>query len=231
METAKTDSGLIEQASPGSVQTHEDEAPRRTSRDKDDKRAKLVPDRRRFKRVSLRLLGRFMRADTREYPCQLVNMSPGDMAILSPIAAELGERIVVYVDHVGRIEGEVVRIFKGGFALMIHAGAYKREKLANQLTWLINREHFDSAEERTHERVVPKKALAKLVFANGDAQDCRVLDVSLSGASVAINPKPEIGTEVVLGLMRGQVVRHHDQGIGIRFSEIQNPDALERNFG
>jgi len=53
--------------------------------------------------------------------------------------------------------------------------------------------------------------------------DCRVIDGSLSGASVATRVKPPLKSVVVLGRLRGSVVRHHDQGVGIQFAEIQDP--------
>jgi hypothetical protein len=31
--------------------------------------------------------------------------------------------------------------------------------------------------------------------------------------------------------MRGRIVRHHDQGIALRFVELQDPDCLARSFG
>ena len=51
----------------------------------------------------------------------------------------VGERVVAYFDHIGGIEGVVVRVFDGGFAFSIAATKHKREKLAAQLTWLANR--------------------------------------------------------------------------------------------
>ena len=55
--------------------------------------------------------------------------------------------------------------------------------------------------------------------------------MSLSGASVAIEARPPIDTMVILGRMRGRVVRHHDQGVAIQFVELQDPDSLARTFG
>jgi hypothetical protein len=59
----------------------------------------------------------------------------------------------------------------------------------------------------------------------------RVLDVSISGASVETEARPAIGAEVVLGKLRARVVRHHVVGLGLEFTDIQNPDALRRYFG
>jgi hypothetical protein len=193
--------------------------------------AKIVPDRRRHRRVPVKVFGRFMREDKQEYPCQVINMSAGGMAMLSPVTCDEGERIVAYLDNLGRIEGVVVRSFDGGFAVRILASLYKRERIANLLTWLINQEALGLGEERKHERVVPRINASKLILPDGSVHNCRVIDVSLSGASVACTVKPPVGTQVVLGRMRGRVVRHHDQGIALQFVELQNPDSLARTFG
>jgi hypothetical protein len=192
---------------------------------------KIVPDRRRHRRVPVKVLGRFMREDKQEYPCQVINMSAGGMAVLAPVICNVDERIVAYLDNLGRMEGVVVRTFEGGFAVRLLASAYKRERIANLLTWLINQERLSLTEERRHERIVPRINASKLILPDGAVHNCRVIDVSLSGASVACPVKPEIGTMVILGRMRGRVVRHHDQGLALQFVELQNPDSLARTFG
>ena len=113
---------------------------------------------------------------------------------------ETGERVVAYFDHVGGIEGTVVREFEGGFAFKLAATQHKREKLAAQLTWLANRRELGGAEERRHERIAPKGARQTLQLAEGIVLACQVLDISVSGASIGDTPaRPEIGTEVMLG--------------------------------
>ncbi len=120
--------------------------------------------------------------------------------------------------------------FDGGFAIRINATRHKREKLAAQLTWLANRSEL-VADGRRHERVTPKNGDSTLQLDEGITLTCRVLDVSISGASIATPARPEIGTELVLGKLRARVVRHHPQGFGVQFLDIQNPTALRRHFG
>ena len=64
--------------------------------------------------------------------------------------------MVAYIDHIGRIEGKIVRAFDGGFAMSINATARKRDKLAAKLTWLANRHELNLPEDRRHDRVTPK---------------------------------------------------------------------------
>ena len=210
-------------------------APAQTAKIRGERRSdrsypKIVPDRRKYRRVAVDLEGRFMREDRQEYPCQVINMSAGGMALLAPVSCQPGERIVAYLENFGRLEGTVARCFEGGFAVRITASAQKRERIANLLTWSANREHLD-AEERQHERSAPLITAQKLILPNGDVHDCRVIDVSLSGASIVTAVKPPMGSVVVLGRLRGCVVRHHDDGVAIQFAELQDPDNLARTFG
>jgi hypothetical protein len=193
--------------------------------------SRIVPDRRRHKRIAVTLLGRFMRESKEEHPCKLVDVSAGGAAITSAIAVPVGERVVAYFDHIGGIEGEVVREFDGGFAIRIVATKHKREKLAAQLTWLANRNELGQAEGRRHERIAPGRGESTLQLAEGITLSCRVLDVSISGASIATPARPEVGSEVILGKLRARVMRHHAQGFGVQFLDIQNPTALRRYFG
>ena len=43
--------------------------------------------------------------------------------------------------------------------------------------------------------------------------------------------RPAIGVQVSLGTMRGQVVRHFDDGIAVEFAVIQRPETLDSLFG
>jgi hypothetical protein len=114
----------------------------------------LRDERRRFQRVRVNLLGRYMLADRREFPCQIVDMSPGGMALIAPVNGRAGERVIAYVDHVGRLEGTIIRQYNNGFAMTIAATARKRDKLAAQLTWLAYRHVLGLPEDRRHGRIV-----------------------------------------------------------------------------
>lgn len=191
----------------------------------------IKDDRRRFQRVNIPLLGRFMRANGEEYPCKVINASAGGVAVQAPVSTEAGERIVLYVDVLGRIEGNVSRIYADGFALRVKASAYKREKIANQLTWLVNRETLSRIEDRRHDRITPRRSRVKLGTHDGATRECEIFDISLGGAAVSVDPKPEIGQIVTLGLIRGRVIRHSGTAVSIEFLEIQDPATLERQFG
>ena len=192
---------------------------------------RIVPDRRRHKRYALALLGRFMRANKQEFPCRLNDISVGGAAIMAPVEVEIGERIVVYFDEIGGLEGVVVRTFEGGFAIALKATPHKREKLAAQITWLVNKDDLGGTFGRRHKRFEVVNKTSTLRLSDGQSVDCRVLDVSLSGASIQTDARPPIGDEVIFGKLRCRVMRYHDRGIGVQFLDIPDPEALRRYFG
>jgi hypothetical protein len=191
----------------------------------------LSEERRRHQRVKVNLLGRYMLADRREFPCQVVNMSPGGIAIVAPVSGNPGERVIAYVDHLGRLEGKIARLLDTGFAMTVEATLRKRDKLAAQLTWLANRHILNLPEDRRHGRFIPRKTTARLILPNGNNIGCRIIDLSESGAAVGISPelRPAIGTMVTLGKTPGRVVRHVEDGFAVEFTRLQHSDFIEEN--
>src|SRR5579863_4295211 len=189
----------------------------------------LSDERRRHQRVKVNLLGRYMLPDRREFPCQVINMSPGGMAVIAPVGGKPGDRVIAYVDHLGRLEGQVARTFENGFAMTISATARKRDKLAAQLTWLANRHILGLPEDRRHGRIVPRNPVGRLILPNGVNLTCRIIDVSQSGAGIASDQRPVIGALVTLGKVQGRVVRHLEDGFAIEFTRLQHSDFLEDN--
>ncbi len=193
--------------------------------------ARISADRRTDKRVPLVLLGRFMRASRHEYPCKLMDVSISGGSMISPVVVDVGEHIVAYFDHIGGIEGDVTRVFDGGFAITMTVTQHKREKIAAQLTWLINKHELQAVPDRRHDRIRTANEKSTLKLGEGISVECGVIDISLSGASIATSARPAIGSEVVFGRLRCRVMRHHDQGIAVAFVDIQEPEAIRKYFG
>jgi c-di-GMP-binding flagellar brake protein YcgR len=182
---------------------------------------------RRYQRVKVDLLGRYMLEDRREFPCQVVDMSPGGMAVIAPQCGKLGERVVAYIDHIGRLEGMIARIYPSGFSMTISASQRKRDKIAAQLTWLANRNILDLPEDRRHQRVATRDQTTTVRTEAGSEEKCRIVDLSVSGVAVISDNRPPIGSTVRVGKAPGRVVRHLDSGFAVEFTRIQNADILK----
>ncbi len=189
----------------------------------------VADERRRFQRVKIHLLGRYMLPDRREFPCQIVNMSPGGLAMLAPGIGNVGDRVIAYLDHIGRVEGKITRIIDNGFAMSVGATPRKRDKLAAQLTWLANRDILNLPEDRRHDRIVPRNPIAILTLEDGSKMTCRIIDMSLSGAAIAAEHRPPLQSQVALGKVLARVVRNLEEGFALEFVHEQHAETLEDN--
>lgn len=182
-----------------------------------------------FQRVTVNMTGRLMLVNREEYPCVAAEMSPGDVVISCLGLPRLGEKVIAYIDHLGRLEGQALQMTEGGFTMSITATDRKREKLAAQLTWLANRHELGLPEDRRHDRLTPRITRAELSLEDGTRYPCRLVDLSLSGAAIDVDFRPPIGTVVSLNQMRGRVVRHFAEGVAIEFAHVQTRESL-RDF-
>ncbi len=187
-------------------------------------------ERRNFQRVRVKIYGRFMLEDRTEHPCQVMDMSPGNVAFRCERLGSPGEKVIAYIDHIGRVEGVITRTLPDGFAMTVIASDRKKDKLAAQLTWLANKHELDLPEDRRHERVAPRNPVSTLQLSDGRQYNCRIIDLSLSGAAIEIDVKPALGVQVILGTMRGQVVRHFEDGVAIEFAVVQRAETLDSEF-
>src|SRR5947208_6341337 len=183
-------------------------------------------ERRRFQRVKVHLLGRYMLPDRREFPCQIINMSPGGLALLAPGIGNVGDRVIAYLDHIGRVQGRITRIIDNGFAMTVGATARNRDKLAAQLTWLANRDILNLPEDRRHDRIVPRNPIAMLTLEDGTKMTCRIIDMSLSGAAIAAENRPPLKSMILLGKVHARVVPNLDAGFALEFVHEQMAETL-----
>lgn len=176
------------------------------------------------------LLGRYMLPNRMEYPCQSIDISPGGVHLAAPAKAAPGDRVIVYLEHLGRIEGVAVRTTMEGFAMTITATSRKREKFTAQLTWLANRDELGLPEDRRHERIVLRNPRCVLTMDDGAEHVVRIIDISLSGAAFSSDLDLPLGTPVRIGSTPGKLVRRFDGGYAVEFRFPLSADLLDENL-
>ena len=180
--------------------------------------------------TAVALFGRCMLPNQLEIPCQAVEMSPEAAKLVSAHSPNVGERAIIYLDNVGRIEGNISQRFADGFALEIECTPRKRDKLAHQIRQLEHHNSFGEHNQRDYQRIEPQNTNSELKIADGRAYPIKIIDISLSGAAVEIDVKPAIGSKVWLAGMEGTVVRHFAEGIGMQFAAVANQASVNRRF-
>ncbi len=168
-----------------------------------------------------------MLPDRSEHACRLRNITPEDAEIISDTEIEDGTHVVAYVDDIGRLEGVVTGRMPDGFILSLRLTRVGRERIFRRLQWLRDKALGKAVEQRRHERYSPKDAKSVITLPDGRSYPCEVLDISLSGASVKTHVLPEIGTHVMLGRMRGRVVRYHEQGVAVEFVRLMEQKEFD----
>lgn len=160
-----------------------------------------------------------------EFLCMTVDVCAGGLRINLARPLEKGENLVLYIEGVGRVEGVVARVLNEiGYAVEFKVPQRKREKIADALTWLINKDKLSLTDERSAERR-PSAGQVIAVHGNNVSIACAVTDVSLFGVALkSAGPRPMIGDRVQIGERAGTCVRYLDGGFAVDFRTLHGTD-------
>ena len=171
-------------------------------------------DRRRYRRISMPLAVRYRMSDGTEGEGQVINISPAGALISAPDNAAYGDKVLVYIAKLGRFTTKVTRIERDGFAVHFDERPARIKRVADTLVWLLNG-GAENNNRRKAKRIRQDRPAGVVI--DGASYEATVLDISTTGASLAIKPKPKIGTQLTIGRTNAVVIRHHKDGVGVRF--------------
>jgi hypothetical protein len=174
-------------------------------------------DARQSPRVRWPAAGRYVLDDRIEHHCRSIDISSGGVSLMAPAHGRIGQRVVCYLDHFGRMEGRIVRLFDGGFAMELTASASKRQKLAHQIAWHAGRVPPPKDEGRRDERIVPLKKRVVLQMADRRQLAVQIINLSRVGAAFKSPVALTIGDAVTLGRRPANVTRTAQRLIGVDF--------------
>ncbi len=178
--------------------------------------AENMDDRRKHHRVDLPLRARYLTEAGEEQSGVVLNISAGGAMVRAKFPPAFGQTVVLYIDRIGRVEGKVVRSGDNCFAVNYSKRRKKQAKIADELTSVLNNRRR-GADRRNNPRIRQDTA-ATVYLEDGRQLDCSILDISLTGASIEVSPRPPLGTHLILGRMTAKVVRRHEKGVGIVFT-------------
>jgi hypothetical protein len=91
-------------------------------------------DRRKRPRLATAVSARYMLANRQEYRGTVIDVSASGLVLLGSHTPDVGEKVVVYIDQdIGRVEGNVVRYVRGGFAIQFRLPSRTAEVLARMV--------------------------------------------------------------------------------------------------
>ena len=100
----------------------------------------------------------------------------------------------------------------------------KREKIADALTWLVNKDRLGLSDERIAERR-PATGQLIAIHGKGEAIACAIAELSLFGVALKTSgPRPMIGDRVQIGERAGTCVRYIEGGFAVDFRTLHGTD-------
>jgi PilZ domain len=171
------------------------------------------------------VFGRFMLPDMSEHACQVLDLTLEGATFITSDVPPLGLAIVAYLEDLGRVEVLSGDPIPGGFKITYAATGTRLERLQQRITYLMER--ADGApDQRRHPRFEPKDKHSSITMPDGRSYACEVLDISISGAGIKTDVMPSLGTFLMVGKMKGRVVRYLENGFAIEFAkQIATPQV------
>jgi hypothetical protein len=178
-------------------------------------------EKRRFRRFPLILAGRLRSADGGEFDCRTINVSPGDAFIATSAPLKVGDRILMYVNGLGRIEAEVRRHCgaDASFGVRFLIGRHKLERHTDIIMGILYPWARDADSRR-----FPREAgsgTIEVVLRDGRTISGHVIDMSLVGVSILCAERPPmVGEYVSVSGRIGRVARYFEGGFAIDLRPI-----------
>jgi len=180
-------------------------------------------DARRYRRISLNLPAQIIVNTVDEYDGTLLNISPGDMAVIADTKAVPGDAVVVRIKGLDVIEGTVARTFPDGFAVSFLLSKKRRTLLTERLMLQTNPNFTAGLEDRrTTPRHRDSSSRTVCRLEDGTALYVKILDVSVDGVSVDAPRRPAVGSVIHIGRQRGVIGRHTPRGFVVFYETTQS---------
>jgi hypothetical protein len=142
-------------------------------------------------------------------------------------AVEKGERVALRFEGIGVRRGLVERAMRDGFSVLFTEEKAGGANVEARIGWLNKKVRGRAEDRREHRRVVPKHTDALLILGADKFVECKVRDMSRSGAAVTAAVQPPIGSLLAVGSIPGRVARHFEGGFAVKFLMVQQESELE----
>lgn len=190
-------------------------------------------ERRVFPRLKSCINARLLINQERDGEGVLYNFSASGAAVKSNASVALGDQVVLHLEGGSRFEGAVARVFEDGFALEFGMCESKRRRLINALEpKLKDQEEITSLSirHRMAERIGGLRMKTVCHTESGEIE-CRLVDVSLTGAALETDAALSVGDDIMIGQTRGKVIRRDGSVYGVQFAPeamLDDPDMETR---
>lgn len=176
------------------------------------------------------IVARFMLPDLTEHTARVADLTINGANFLTDKIPHIGVSIVAYIGELGRIEAVAGASIDGGFSIQFSLTGPRLERLQLRIKTMLDANMGIGTAKRRHVRIMPNETMSHIKLPDGRIYPCEVLDISISSAAIKTEVMPSLGTFLMLGRMKGRVIRYLDNGVAIEFVkqldsyEMQNVD-------
>lgn len=175
-------------------------------------------NKRNHRRRPLDVAVRFVTSADLESAGRLEDISEGGLRMKTAAAAEIGDTIIAYPEGLGRLTGTIIRKDAGEIAVAFDLSDNQRVYLAKRIeSALTGIPYLKLLEKRAHQRLDLNIDSSVADTLTGETFECRIVNLSATGAQVQSDYRPPVGSEVRIGEMRGNVVRLDRDGFALAF--------------
>jgi hypothetical protein len=154
-------------------------------------------------------------------------VTPQLVRFSTPFPAVLDDRAFVFVESLGLMRGTISRAMGPTSEMDIDMTLNERSKLAARILWADMQAGFKGTDLRRFPRYEPTNPDSSIRLPDGSLSDCRIANISPTGAAIISSLRPPLSTEVILGQIHSAIRRHTDDGFAVEFLTVQDPSMLE----
>ncbi len=159
--------------------------------------------------------------------CETKLVTPELVRFSTPFPAALDDRAFVYVESLGLMRGVISRAMGPTSEMDIHMTINERSRLASRILWADMQAGFKGTDLRRFPRYEPANPDSSLKLPDGTIVNCRIANISSTGAAIISDVRPPLSTQVILGQIHSEIRRHTDIGFAVEFLAVQDPATLE----
>ena len=160
-------------------------------------------------------------------PTETKLVTPELVRFATPFPAVLSDRAFVYVESLGLIRGVISRAMGPTSEMDIEMTPNERSKLAARILWADMQAGFRGTDLRRFPRFEPTHPESSIRLPDGSLSECRIANISPTGAAIISSLRPPLSTAVILGQIHSEIRRHTNDGFAVEFLTVQDPALLE----
>ena len=172
----------------------------------------------RFTGLATFMSGRIMIAEDKEQDCRVSFSSPDEAIVTTEAIGRTGAEAICYLDGIGALSGRIEIVHATGFMLRLCLSDGRRARVAARVAWH-TKQNERPVEQRNNPRIVPLHRAVVIRLPDGSIVDGRILDLSKSGAKIALaaSMPPIADVLIVVGKRYATVVRVEGASIAVQF--------------